>query len=473
MPRWSPDGARLAFVRLPGVQAKLPLIPMRPMPWSIWVSDANGARAIWHSRKDQSGSFPEWAADRCFHFAAADRIVFASEHDGQNHLYAVAAGGGAETPLTPGDGDVEEAILSTDRQAVIYTSNVATSDREDIDRRHLWRVAVEGGPPQQLTAGATLEWSPCAIGDALVCIGSTATSPAMPYLIRTSGREPIAAQAMPSDFPAAELIVPTGVAFQSADGLTVHGQLFQPRTSTGAAPALVFTHGGPPRQMLLGFHYMDYYHHAYAMNQYLASRGYVVLSVNYRLGIMYGRQFRQPEHAGWRGSAEYQDVLAGARYLATLPAVDAKRIGLWGGSYGGLLTALGLARNSDVFAAGADFHGVHDWSAFLPRWENDPMAAPDAKQALELAFASSPNASIDHWRSPVLLVQGDDDRNVPASQTVNLIQLLREHHVAFESIFLPDEIHDFLLFRTWLTTYAATADFFDRVLKRGEAVRSE
>src|SRR5262249_21674772 len=135
--------------------------------------------------------------------------------------------------------------------------------------------------------------------------------------------------------------------------------LFVPRGAPAAGhglPALVFSHGGPVRQMLLGFHYMYYYNNAYAMNQYLASRGYVVLSVNYRLGIMYGRAFREPEHAGWRGAAEYGDVLAAARYLQSLPQVDARRIGLWGGSYGGYLTAMGLARNSDLFAAGVDFH---------------------------------------------------------------------------------------------------------------------
>ncbi len=208
-------------------------------------------------------------------------------------------------------------------------------------------------------------------------------------------------------------------------------------------------HGGPIRQMLLGFHYMGYYHNAYAMNQYLATRGYVVLSVNYRLGIMYGRAFREAPNSSWRGSAEYKDVVAAARYLQGLPTVDRKKIGLWGGSYGGLLTALGLARNSDIFAAGVDMHGVHDWSVFLPHGENRPKA-PDAEQADKLAFSSSPNASVSTWKSPVLLVQGDDDRNVPFEQTVDLAQRLRDNHVPFEQLVFPDEIHDFLLFKTWM-----------------------
>ena len=239
---------------------------------------------------------------------------------------------------------------------------------------------------------------------------------------------------------------------------------FVVRAGRAGHAALIFTHGGPVRQMMLGFHYMDYYHNAYAMNQYLANLGYVVLSVNYRLGIMYGRAFREAENASWRGAAEYKDVVAGAKFLQGLPTVDPKRIGLWGGSYGGYLTALGLARNSDIFAAGVDFHGVHDWSVFLPHWENRP-GAPDAKEAATLAFDSSPDSAVSTWKSPVLLIHGDDDRNVPFEQTVDLAQRLREHHVLFEQLIFPDEIHGFLMWKDWITAYKATADFFDRNLK--------
>jgi dipeptidyl aminopeptidase/acylaminoacyl peptidase len=207
---------------------------------------------------------------------------------------------------------------------------------------------------------------------------------------------------------------------------------------------------------------MYYYHNAYAENQYLASLGYVVLSVNYRLGIMYGRAFREPANGGWRGSSEYKDVVAGAKYLQGLSYVDRKRIGIWGGSYGGLLTALALARNSDIFAAGVDFHGVHDWSTFMRRWEDGADQAPDYQAALKQAFESSPVAAVAQWRSPVLLIHGDDDRNVPFQQTTDLVQRLRRQNVEFEELIFPDEIHDFLLWRTWVKGYQATADFFAR-----------
>jgi dipeptidyl aminopeptidase/acylaminoacyl peptidase len=462
MPRWSPDGKHVAFVRLPGIEAKVPLIPERPVPWSIWVADAQTGKAsrIWQSGEKPNDSFPELTAETSFHFVTNDRLLFASEQDGWNHLYSIAMPGGSPRLLTPGNFEVEDVFVPENGKSVVYSSN-----QDDVDRRHIWRVDVESGTPTPVTSGETVEWNPVLAGDIVLCLGSSATTPAMPYRISGSRRELLATDALPKDFPSQQLVVPKQVVFRSEDGVEIHGQLFEPQGRTQAGPALLFMHGGPIRQMLLGFHYMNYYHNAYAMNQYLASRGYVVLSVNYRLGIMYGRAFREAPNSSWRGSAEYKDVVAAAHYLQSLPTVDRRKIGLWGGSYGGLLTALGLARNSDIFAAGVDMHGVHDWSVFLPRWENRPKA-PDAEQAEKLAFSSSPNASISTWKSPVLLIQGDDDRNVPFEQTVDLVQRLRENHVPFEQLVFPDEIHDFLLWKNWIAAYGATADFFDRTLKK-------
>jgi dipeptidyl aminopeptidase/acylaminoacyl peptidase len=188
---------------------------------------------------------------------------------------------------------------------------------------------------------------------------------------------------------------------------------------------------------------------------------------------MYGRAFREAPNSVWRGAAEYKDVVAAGKYLQSLQQVDKDKIGLWGGSYGGFLTAMGLARNSDLFKAGVDFHGVHDWSVFLteePFFGNLSSRPPDADAAVKLAWSSSPDASVQTWKSPVLLIHGDDDRNVPFSQTVDLVQRLRAQKTPFEQIVLPDEIHGFLMWKSWVRVYSATADFFDRTLKRGEKI---
>jgi dipeptidyl aminopeptidase/acylaminoacyl peptidase len=444
------------------------LIPIRPEPWSIWLGDAATGQAheLWHSGKGMNDSLPPFAA-QSLKFGANGKVLFCSEQDGRNHLYLVPTQGGTASILTRGDFDVEDVELAPDNGTILYTSN-----QDDVDRRHVWRVSLSGGAPEAVTKGATIEWQPHMLADnrTIVSFGSSATTPAMPYVLTAKRRQMIAQNQIPVDFPFSQLVEPQQVTFRSEDGLEIHGQLFVPKKRTAnPGPAVIFVHGGPERQMLLGFHYMYYYHNAYAENQYLASLGYVVLSVNYRLGIMYGRAFREPANAVWRGASEYKDVLAGARYLQSLPYVDRKRIGIWGGSYGGLLTALALSRNSDAFAAGVDFHGVHDWSMFLRSWEEGADQAPDYKEALKLAFDSSAVATVARWRSPVLLIHGDDDRNVPFRQTIDLVQRLRQQNVSFEELIIPDEIHDFLLWRTWVRGYKAGAEFFNRELRSREA----
>jgi dipeptidyl aminopeptidase/acylaminoacyl peptidase len=219
--------------------------------------------------------------------------------------------------------------------------------------------------------------------------------------------------------------------------------------------------------MLPTWHYRHYYSNSYAMNQYLASRGYVVLALNYRAGIGYGLDFREADGVGAAGASEYNDVLAAAEFLRARADVDPARIGLWGGSYGGYLTALGLARNSDLFKAGVDLHGVHDWYHDTLATDRDnlplyPLDAPPA--AVATALAASPISAVSSWRSPVLLIQGDDDHNVAFSESVRLAEALRDHGVEYQELVLPDEIHGFLRYASWVRAYQATADFLDAKL---------
>jgi dipeptidyl aminopeptidase/acylaminoacyl peptidase len=219
--------------------------------------------------------------------------------------------------------------------------------------------------------------------------------------------------------------------------------------------------------MLLGWHYMYYYRNAYAFNQYLASRGFVILSVNYRSGIGYGLDFREALRYGATGASEYNDVVGAGLWLRDRPEVDGKRIGLWGGSYGGYLTALGLARASDLFAAGVDIHGVYDWKNLIRNRmpANDPKAQ---EEMARIAYEASPISAVRSWRSPVLVVHGDDDRNVPFSETIHLVEDLRKQQVPLQELILPDEIHDFLVHRHWLQMQQASAAFLERCLKSAE-----
>lgn len=464
-PVWSPQGDRIAHLRVPNQRARLPFVPRREaQPWSIRVVTlASGeSREVWRAAEGR-GSALRGLSGPDLMWGAGDHLVFPWERDGWTHLYSVPVGGGEATLLTPGEFEVQHVALSVDRRRVVFSSN-----QDDIDRRHLWRVPVSGGRPQALTSGRGIEWGAAPLnGGGVAFLAADARSPAHAEILRDGNRRPLAPGTMPQDFPSRQLVEPQQVIFPAADGMPIHGQLFLPPGAGRAEryPAVLFFHGGSRRQMLLGFHYRGYYHNAYALNQYLASRGYVVLSVNYRSGIGYGMEFREAINYGARGASEFNDVMGAGLYLASRPDVDRARIGLWGGSYGGYLTALGLARASDLFAAGVDLHGVHDWNQvirnFVPAYQAERRA-----EVARLAFESSPMASLDTWRSPVLVIHGDDDRNVPFSETVDLVERLRARGVEVEQLIFPDEVHGFLLHRNWVAAYEATAEFFDRKLGR-------
>ena len=472
-PRWSPDGKHIAFSRQPGLGgAPEPLLEVKPQPWSIWIADADSGagHVVWRSPNSLNGSYPQTKGGDNLRWVAGDRLVFLGDMDGWPHLYSVSAAGGDALLLTPGEFMAEFISVSPDRSSLVYNANTGSTPG-DGDRRHLYRVPVDQANPKPLTSGATIEWSPVFTGDGahIAFLQSGAQRPPMVAVASSNGADArvINADQTPKDFPTDQLVVPQSVTFNAADGLTIHGQLFQRRDGDAAKPAIIFVHGGPPRQMLLGWHNWSYYGNSYAVNQYLANHGFVVLSVNYRLGIGYGHAFHHPQHAGPGGASEYQDVVAGAKYLQTLPGVDPKRIGIWGGSYGGYLTALALARNSDIFKAGVDLHGVHDWSALFDEMHGKASGRyeqGDRKEALKVAWESSPVADMTKWSSPVLVVQGDDDRNVPFEQTVDLLQRLEKQKVPYEQLVLPNEIHDFLRHASWLRVDEATARFFTEQL---------
>jgi len=474
-PQWSGDGSRVVFVRRAGSGGEPDsLLVNKPVPWSIYTADTAEGKAVllWKSPVTLRGSYPSTDGGSNLHWAAGNTIVFLSYVDGWPHLYSIdaggggaVAGGGAAVLLTRGNYMCEHIRLSADRHWLTFSAN-AGDDPLDIERRHAVMVGVDGGGFRVMTPGSGLEWTPVLTGQTLALISATAQRPPLPAVMGMDGKgfRVLCTDKLPSDFPLGRLVTPRQVTFQSEDGVIVHADLFEPAGgATGRRPAIVYVHGGPPRQMLLGWHYSDYYSNAYASNQYLASLGFVVLSVNYRLGIGYGYDFHHPPHAGAAGAAEYKDIRAAGLWLRRQRTVDSTRIGIYGGSYGGYLTALALARDSKLFAAGVDFHGVHNWlgqssleTAFRDKYEK----APDYDKALKTAWGSSPVSSVAGWRSPVLIIQGDDDRNVRFNQSVDLINRLEKKGVPYETLTIVDDTHHWLKFSNAVTVYGAAADFF-------------
>lgn len=471
-PRWSPDGTRIAFVRTPGAGGSPDSILVRHhSPWSIWTADLKTARAteLWKAPETLAGSIPTTQGGTNLHWAAGERITFLSYHDGWPHLYSVSSQGGPPLLLTPGSFMAEYIKLSPNGKWLVFTAN-AGPDQLDIDRRHIVRVPVDKAAMEVMTPGTGLEWTPAVTGDgtALVCLSATAQRPPVPAVIGFSVKSNlklIGQELIPKDYPERNLVVPRQVTFKSQDGLTIHSQLFEPAGGAAKKPAIIFVHGGPPRQMLLGWHYSEYYSNAYATNQYLASLGFVVLTVNYRLGIGYGFDFHRPDKAGSAGASEYLDVKAAGQWLALQPQVDASRIGIYGGSYGGFLTAMALGKDSKLFAAGVDIHGVHDWTVDRTRNVVGPdryERAPDAEKALQTAWESSPTAYVSTWTSPVLIIHGDDDRNVRFNQSTDLVRRLEKKGVPFEALVIVDDAHHWMKHGNAVKIDGATADYFVR-----------
>jgi dipeptidyl aminopeptidase/acylaminoacyl peptidase len=463
-PVWSPDSRRVAFLRR-AYSSAIAVGPAREAatPWSIRIADVSSAvgREAWHADKGPGSAFRGMDAEHQIFWADGNRLVFPWERDGWLHLYSVPADGGRAQLLTPGEFEIEHVSLSRERRDVLFSSN-----QDDIDRRHIWRVAAAGGKPSALLLGEGIEWEPVEVVNGAVAFLRSSVSETSRAAIKI-GSTPVrdmAPESIPADV-ATNFVKPQPVIFPASDGLAIHGQLFlPPGGGANKHAAVIFFHGGSRRQMLLGYHYRRYYSNAYAMNQYLASLGFVVLSVNYRSGTGYGLNFREALNFGNAGGSEYNDVMGAGLYMAARADVDPKRIGAWGGSYGGYLTALALARASSIFAAGVDMHGVHDWSIRTDR-SLTALNADELREIERTALQSSPLGDVKDWRSPVLLIHGDDDRNVAFNQTVRLVEALRARGVEFEQLIFPGEVHEFLLEESWIKAYRAAADFLTRKLK--------
>lgn len=498
-PMWSPDGRQLAFLRRPGTpfgrmqqapsgpsgirpqtcgsgrggtetprdttlnQRHVPGLYEGVLPGGSVIAimivdaaavgdiDAAPARVLWRNVPGDE-SFARMSRVR----RAGDHIVFQMnpEDDEWDRYWSISVTSPQQQPvlLTPTNGLIEDATstaFSSDGATMYYTTNAG-----DIERRDIWAVPVAGGQPRQLTRGDDVETypQPLASGRSIAVLHFGAKTPASVAILPAAGGDAHRIYPDLSDFPVAAHVVPDIVWLEAADGVRFSNQLFLPKDLRPGErrPAIVFVHGGPRRQMMPAYHYMQFYHWSYAINQWLADQGYIVLSVNYRRGVGYGRSFTNAENAQARGNSEYQDVLAAGQYLQTRSDVDPARVGIWGLSYGGLLTAQALARNSDIFVAGVDMAGVHLYGSAL--------------DSTALSYRSSAIADIGNWTSPVFLVHGDDDRNVNFAQTVGLVQLLRAHDIEHELIVVPDDVHESLLHSRWIYTWNRMGDFLRRHL---------
>jgi dipeptidyl aminopeptidase/acylaminoacyl peptidase len=462
LPAWSLDGKKLAFIRFAGKLNDFKNDLTAAEAFSIGVADAvTGVGKIIFTSSARAGGFAQYYPAKPLRWASENQLIFYSETDGWIRLYRIASTGGLAIDISPAGCEVEHSSQTRDGNLLYFTSNC-----RDRHARHIYSIGAKDKIASQITVGGVIDTDVVATsaGAPIFYRHAEAQEPTA-VMMRTADKTQRISAALPNNFPLKKLVLPQTVSFKASDGQLIYGQLFRDAVcESKKCPALIYVHGGPIRQMLPGWHNFSYYHNDYGFNQWMAMKGYVVLSVNYRAGVGYGQDFRRAANQGPRGSSEYKDVLASHKYLAGLSTVDPTRIGIWGGSYGGFLTALALARDSDKFAVGVDYHGVHNWRAVAEKDEGGGWGI-SGEEALSLAYKSSPIADIARWKSPVLLVHGDHDSSVSISETTDLAERLSRQGVAYETLILPDEEHDFLRWATWDKVLRATADFLDRKLK--------
>lgn len=465
-PVWSPDGNQIAFIRKVFVRHNFPFVPkIQAQPWQIRVVDlqTKKAQTVFTADKGMGSVFVDDlpASAHPILWTKNNHIVFPWEKTGWMHLYAVDLATQKVQTLTSGQGEVETLGLGLDHNTIYYVSNMG-----DSNRRHVYQVDCKNASFKNLTPGKGIEYAPVILKKGIAMLQATTQRPAWPVYLKDNTISMLTADLFPSTFPK-NLSIPTTITITAKDKQKALAQVFLPNNYDVSKkyPAVIFLHGGSRRQMLEGFNYSSYYSNAYAMSTYFASQGYIAMQLNYRSGIGYGLPYREALNTGMAGGAEVNDLIAAGEYLAARKDVDAKNIAIWGGSYGGYLTAHGLARRSDLFKVGVDIHGVHNWNdeepTFAPWY--DSLRYPIFAQG---AYASSPMYFAKNWKSPVLFIHGDDDRNVPFTETIHMIHYLRAKGIEVEEKVLPDEIHSFLMYKSWLIVDERTIEFINRKIKK-------
>ncbi len=467
-PEWSPDGRFLAFLRMPVLINILPFTPIRDgYPWSIRVLEAINWSSQEVFRADTgkgSAFFNELpAGDQKIWWVNNDALVFPWEKTGWVQLYKTSLRTKSVVQLTSGNGEIEGVAEMPGGSGLLITHNM-----QDLQRRQISLLDFHTGNTTLLEGGESINTSPRAVNNGYVFLQSAYDRPLWPVMVRNGQpAKMLAGNVFPKEFPQKHAR-PQTVILEAGDGIESWLQVMEPTVeNTGLRPAIIFLHGGSRRQMVAGYHYSQYYSNAYALQQYFASQGFIAANLNYRSGIGYGLNFREAENYGAAGASEVQDVWAAAKYFRQRPDVDTNKIILWGGSYGGYLTAHALAQFPGKFLCGIDIHGVHDWNNDLPvfaEWYR-PERFPEKK---ELAFISSPMHYINQWKDPVLLIHGDDDRNVLFSESIELLYALRKRKVPVETLVFPDEVHSFLLHRNWVKAFETTKHFVLRNLMEAQ-----
>jgi dipeptidyl aminopeptidase/acylaminoacyl peptidase len=393
----------------------------------------------------------------CMGWLPNGRVWFASEASGYAHLYSANRDGSERSTLTSGSWEVERAELLPDRRTfLLHTSE------ESPFVRHAYRMAVSGGPRTKITrdhGGHTITMSPD--GARFADVYSASNLPPELYVANTSRGDLARLTTSTSDaFRARSWLKPRIVRIPASDGVQVPARIYTPQ-EMGAQPngaAVIFVHGAGYLHNVHDF--WSSYSREYAFNQFLASKGYVVLDVDYRASAGYGRDWRTAIYR-WMGGRDLQDHVDASRYLNAQFGIDPERVGIYGGSYGGFMTLMALFTAPKSFGAGAALRSVTDWAHYNHGYTGGILNLP---QDDTLSYRrSSPMFFADGLEDPLLMAHGMVDTNVHFQDIVRLSQKLIElGKTDWELAVYPVEDHGFVRPDSWTDEYRRIFELFER-----------
>jgi dipeptidyl aminopeptidase/acylaminoacyl peptidase len=393
-------------------------------------------------------------------------FLFLSEKSGWMHLYSMDAGRQAEArALTSGSWEVTDARLSADRGTVFLTTTAVHPGE-----RQFFTMSVEGGPLTRITTSTGAHDVTVSPDEkTLAVVYSYSNKPPDLYMLPFRQGAPLVqvTTSPTGEWRAFKWIDPAVITYKARDGADVHARLFTPEM-IGAKrdpkkPAVIFVHGAGYLQEAHKYWSSNYYREN-LFNNLLASRGYVVLSPDYRASAGYGRDWRTAIYRHM-GGKDLEDVVDGARFLTQTEKIDPKRIGVYGGSYGGFITLMAMFTTPDVFAAGAAVRPVTDWSHYNDEYTSNILNLP--QNDLEAYRRSSPIYFADGLKGRLLILHGMVDTNVFFQDTVRLVQRLielRKENWSVEPY--PVENHAFTEETSWADEYRRILSLFEETLRK-------
>jgi dipeptidyl aminopeptidase/acylaminoacyl peptidase len=406
-------------------------------------------------------------------------ISFLSDRDGYDQLYVMPANGaaGSATQITKGAFETWRPSWSPDSTRIVFDSNAGPNPGS----RHIGVATLSSGPAsasvRMLTTGrgadAYPQWSPD--GTKVLYQHSDPQNSADLYVIDAiaPNAKPVRlTDSMPASIDKSQLTAPELVHYKGPDGKDVPAYLFVPKNLNRAVkhPAIVWIHGDGVNQNYDGWHIQRNYAVYYSIHQYFLQRGYVVLAPDYRGSIGYGSDWREGVHMDV-GGKDFRDAGMANTYLKTLPYVDAARVGVWGLSYGGFFTLLAVTEMPTAYRAAINVAGVSDYALYYNdpyhgTWTSSRIGTPEENPAVYAQ--ASPVSHVDRLQTPLLVLHGTADVNVPYLHSVKLIdELVKKGKGSLvEFMMYPGEFHYFTREHVLKDAWSRVSAFWDKHLRK-------